>query len=198
MVFASMSVSLDGFSAGANDGPDNPMGDRGEELHNWLFDLEGWREPHGLEGGTGGPESDRINAADVGALVMGHRMYMNGERPWGSEPPFHEPVYVVTHAQREPRVADGDTTFYFVNDGAGAALAAARESAGDRDVRVAGGANVIQQLLNAGEIDELELQIVPIVLGAGVPMFDGVKVGFELIDQLQGAQVTHVRYRVTS
>jgi dihydrofolate reductase len=198
-----MSISLDGFVAGADDGPGNPLGDGGEQLHEWLYELESWRKPHGLEGGVGSAESEHYGKAfeSTGAWVMGHRMYMNAEVPWGDDPPFHTDVYVVTHEQREPRVAGGGTTFYFVNDGVSAAIEAARASAGEQDVRVAGGANVVQQGLASGAIDELNLQIVPLLLGSGVPMFGGARLNgarFELIDQFQGAQVTHVRYRVIS
>src|SRR6266516_3085840 len=140
-VTAEISVSLDGFIAGPDDGVDNPLGDGGERLHEWVFPLKSWREPHGQEGGETGPDDEVFaeSIANTGAVVMGRRMFDHGERPWGDEPPFHCPVFVLTHRAKDPLVKKGGTTFSFVSDGIESALAQARDAAGDKDVAVAGG-----------------------------------------------------------
>ena len=159
-VFAQLAVSLDGYVAGPNDGRGNPLGDRGERVHAWVYSLATRRERQGLTGGRSG------------ATVMGRRTFDNGEEPWGREPPFRTPVFVVTSRAREPLRREGGTTFTFVTEGLESAVERARAAAGAKDVRVAGGADVLQQTLAAGLLDELELHLAPVFLGGGVRLFD--------------------------
>jgi dihydrofolate reductase len=201
-VFAQMSVSLDGYVAGPGDGPDNPLGDRGEIVHEWMIDTAAFLERHG--GRTGGRrdrESELLaeSIARTGATVMGRRMFDNGEEPWGPEPPFRHPVFVVTHRAREPLVRDGGTTFHFVTDGIERALEQARAAAGERDVEIGGGADIVQQYLLAGLLDELEIHLAPVFLGGGVRLFDrpelaGRRLGRTRVVDSPGA--THARFEV--
>jgi dihydrofolate reductase len=209
-VIADMSVSLDGYIAGPNDSVDNPLGDNGERLHDWMVVLEGWRATHGLEGGE--RNQDSAVAAEfgenVGAYIMGRGMFSNGEGPWGDDPfqgywgenpPYHTPVFVLTHYARDPLPMEGGTTFHFVTDGMEAALAEARNVAADRDVRIAGGANVVRQYLSAGLIDQLQLHIAPVMLGGGVRLLDGLDastITFEPDRVIGSPGVTHIRYRI--
>jgi dihydrofolate reductase len=198
-VKADLSISLDGCIAGPNDGPEQGLGEGGERLHEWLFGLASWRERHGLEGGARGTDAEVLDEAfrNVGAVVMGRRMFDLAIDAWGEEPPFALPVFVVTHEAREP-LTRGQTTFTFVTEGIEAALARAIEAARGRDVSVAGGADVVRQLLAAGQLDELQLHLVPILLGGGVRLFDGLDpeaVRFEQARVLPSDAVTHVKLR---
>ena len=201
-VVVDITVSLDGFVAGRNDGPDLPLGEGGEQLHEWVYDLASWREPHGLEGGRTDADSRLLEEAieRTGAIVVGRRMFDNAQG-WGDNPPFGKPVFVLTHEVREPVVKEGGTTFTFVNDGIETAVEQARAAAGDKDVGIGGGASTIQQALAAGLVDELLIHTAPLLLGGGVRLFEGVEpggVGLERTDVLDSpAGVTHVRYRVT-
>jgi dihydrofolate reductase len=202
-------MSLDGFVAGPNQCVENPLGEGGMQLHEWVFGLAVWRRGHGLEGGEVNASSAVVERIvdNVGATVMGRNMFGGGPGPWadepwdgwwGDDPPFHTPVFILTHHAREPVVKQGGTTFTFVTDGIQAALAIAREAAGDRDVAIAGGANVAQQFLRAGLIDELVLHLVPVFLGDGARLFDGVAgAGLRLActDAVQAPGVTHLTYR---
>jgi dihydrofolate reductase len=157
-----ISVSVDGYVAGPNISLDNPLGERGEELHEWAFAAASWREAHGREGGEAGVDSDLLaeHVDSVGATIMGRGMFSCGSGPWeddpkadgwwGDEPPFHHPVFILTHHEREQVVKDGGTTFNFITDGIQSALDQAREAAGDKAVAIGGGADVAQQYLNAG------------------------------------------------
>ncbi len=177
-----VSVSVDGFLAGPNATLEEPLGAGGETLHEWVLATRRWREQHGLEGGEEGVDSDVVDehVGRVGATVMGRRMFSGGEGPWeddpnaggwwGDGPPFHHAVFVLTHHAREPLALKG-TTFTFVTDGIEAALPLARDAAGEQDVALAGGANVIQQFLHAGLVDEFQLHVAPVLLGGGVPLF---------------------------
>lgn len=178
-------MSLDGFIAGPNQTLEEPLGRGGEQLHEWALGAQAWREAHGMEGGERNIDNQVVEEglAGVGATVMGRRMFSGGEGPWeddpnadawwGDEPPFHHPVFVLTHHAREPVTKEGGTTFTFVTDGIDAALEQARGVAGDGDVAVAGGADVVQQYLRAGLLDELQVHLVPVLLGDGVRLFDG-------------------------
>jgi dihydrofolate reductase len=201
-----IAISLDGFSAGPNQSEENPLGEGGEQLHEWVLKLEAWRRPHGYEGGEVNASSPVIEAAqvNVGAIVMGRNMFGGGPGPWGDwegwwgdDPPFDVPVYVVTHHAREPLEKVG-TTFHFVTDGIEATLAQAREAAGDKDVAIAGGADVIQQYLRAGVVDEMQLHVVPVLLGSGERLLDGVGTGLELeqTSAIEAPGVTHLTYSV--
>lgn len=208
-VTADISVSLDGYLAGPDPTQDEPLGKGGEGLHEWVIATKGWRERHGYEGGETGVDSEMSEraSANMGAVVMGRAMFGPveggawGDEPWdgwwGDDPPFHVPVYVLTHYEREPLEKDGGTTFHFVTGGIESALAQARAAAGDAEVLVAGGGDVIRQSIHAGAVDELQLHIVPILLGAGTRLFDGLAPSsVELIEVVDSPAVTHIRYRM--
>jgi dihydrofolate reductase len=195
-----ISVSLDGYVAGPDDGPEQPLGRGGEQLHEWLVGTASWRSRHGYEGGSTGVDADVMEEAftGTGAIVMGRRMFDLGEPYWGEDPPFHVPVFVVTHEPREA-IVRSDTTFAFVTGGPEGALERAREAAGEGDVSIAGGADVIRQLLRAGEVDQLQLHVVPVLLGGGASLFDGVgpdAAPLEQVRALVGDGVTHLLLRV--
>jgi dihydrofolate reductase len=202
-----ISISADGYVAGPDQSLENPLGVGGERLHDWVVALRAWREPHGLDGGEVNASNQVLeeSLANVGAEIMGRGKFGGGPGPWsdewqgwwGDEPPFHMPVFVLTHHEREP-LALADTTFTFVTDGIEAALDRARDVAGGKDVLLGGGASVINQYLAAGLVDELELHVVPLVLGGGARLFDGVGAGLQL-EQLRAIEapgVTHLTYRV--
>lgn len=198
-VTADISLSLDGFITGPNDGPDNPLGDEGQQLHQWVYGLRSWRERHQLSGGDTGPDADLLSEtfAETGAVLMGRRMFEAGEGPWGDDPPFRVPVFVVTHTPREPLTKSG-TTFTFVTEGVESALAQARTAAEGRDVSVAGGARMIQQALVLGLLDELQLHLVPVLLGGGIRLFDHLgpqPPALEKTRVVDSAGVTHLRLR---
>lgn len=203
-----ISVSLDGYVAGPDQSKEEPLGVGGEGLHEWVVRLEAWRKPHGLEGGevnASTPVMEEVQT-NVGATIMGRNMFGGGSGPWneddpwngwwGNNPPFHTPVYVLTHHAREPLETEGDTTFFFVTDGIESALEQARAAAGQKDVQIGGGAEVIQQYLAAGLVDEFDLHFAPILLGGGARLFENV--GDLKIEQLRAIDapgVTHIKYR---
>ncbi|HEU4658119.1 MAG TPA: dihydrofolate reductase family protein [Capillimicrobium sp.] len=202
-----ISVSVDGYAAGPNPSHDEPLGEGGERLHEWAIATDSWQRQHGRTGGERNVDAEVIDEAQagVGAYVMGRNMFGGGPGPWdaswrgwwGDEPPFHAPVFVVTHHARDPLPMEGGTTFTFVTDGVGSAIEQARAAAGDGDVMVAGGASTVNQALAAGLLDELYLHVVPVVLGGGERLF--VDVGdpkLEPVDVVASPAVTHVRYRV--
>ena len=206
-VTCQISISLDGFAAGPNQSVDNPLGEGGERLHEWVFPTDAWRGQHGLEGGERSADSEVAESLvrGVGAYVMGRNMFGGGHGPWdtswrgwwGEEPPFHVPVFVLTHHAREPLEMRGGTTFTFVTDGIDAALQQAREAAGEQDVCIAGGASTVQQYLAAGHLDELYLHIAPVVLGDGERLLENVgHPTLEPVEVVHSPATTHVRYRV--
>jgi dihydrofolate reductase len=198
-VIVDITMSLDGFVAGPDDRPGQGLGVGGELLHEWVYELASWREPHGLEGGKRNRDSELLEEAQArsGAVVLGRRMYDNAGG-WGERPPFGKPVFVLTHEVREPEAKEGGTTFTFVNDGVESALEQARAAAGDGDVAVGGGASTIQQFLRAGLLDELQVHVAPLLLGGGVRLFGDLAgpIELELVGTIQSEAVTHVRYRV--
>jgi dihydrofolate reductase len=204
---AEISVSLDGFAAGPNQGREHPLGEGGERLHQWVVPTQSWREQHGMEGGDKGPDDDVAHEVGqgVGAYIMGRNMFGPGRGEWdetwrgwwGEDPPYHVPVFVLTHHAREPLPMEGGTTFHFVTDGIESAVEQARAAAGDQDVKIIGGASVIQQYLAAGLLDELYLHIAPVVLGAGERLLENVgDPTLEPIDVVASPAATHVKYRV--
>jgi dihydrofolate reductase len=205
-VKVSMAMSLDGFVAGPNQSFENPLGEGGMRLHEWLFELEAFQAEHGGGGGTTNASTQIVaDLQDAGAHVMGRHMFGGGSGPWdeswkgwwGDEPPYHGPVFVLTNHPHEPLPMQGGTTFYFVTDGIDAALERAREAAGDADVLIAGGASVVQQYFAAGLIDEITLSVSPVLLGAGERFFAGGVTGkLEQIAVIEAPGVTHLRYRV--
>lgn len=209
-VRAHISVSLDGYVAGPGQSMEEPLGVGGERLHDWVVVLRAWREAAGMEGGEVNANSAVVldERANVGAEIMGRGKFGPPKRGpwdddpwqgwWGDEPPFHKPVFVLTHHARAPlRLAD--TTFTFVTDGIHSALDQARAAAGGKDVFIGGGATVINEYLAAGLLDELELHVVPLLLGGGARLFDGVgpDVTLDLLRVREGPGVTHLTYRVT-
>jgi dihydrofolate reductase len=204
-----ISMSLDGFVAGPNQSEENPLGVGGEDLHEWVVKLEAWRRQHGLEGGEVNASSAVLEEiqTNVGATVMGRNMFGGGPGPWdkddpwngwwGDNPPFHTPVFVLTHHPRDPLEMKGGTTFYFVTDGIESALEQGRQAAGANDVMIGGGANVLQQYLAAGLVDEFDLHVVPILLGDGERLLE--KVGDIKLEQVRAVEapgVIHIKYRV--
>jgi dihydrofolate reductase len=210
-VICDISMSLDGFVAGPNRTLEQPLGDGGEGLHEWVVGLASWRERHGIEGGETNADSDVVEESvqATGAVVMGRRMFSGGEGAWdddpnadawwGDDPPFRVPVFVLTHHAREPVVKQGGTSFNFVTDGIESALEQALAAAGDKDVALAGGASVVQQFLRAGLLDELQIHIAPLLLGGGVSLFDRLEtgpIGLEATRVIASPSVTHLRFRV--
>jgi len=202
-----ISISLDGFVAGPNQSIDNPIGEGGMRLHQWVFVTDSWREQHGLKDGERTADALVVDEVvqGVGAYIMGRKMFGGGDGPWdeawtgwwGEDPPFHAPVFVLTHHPREPLSMQGGTTFTFVTDGIESALEEARAAAGDRDVTIAGGASAVRQYLAAGMLDELYLHVVPIILGAGERLLEDVgDPTLEPVKVIASRAVTHVKYRV--
>jgi len=204
-----ISMSLDGFVAGPSQSVDNPLGIGGMRLHEWVIELEAWRGQHGLEGGEVNQSSPVFAEmfANSGATVMGRNMFgghpggWDASNPWngwwGTDPPYHHPVFVITHYPRDPLVMEGGTTFNFVTDGIQSALEQARRAAGGKDVLVAGGASVANQYLKAGLVDEMHINLVPILLGSGERLFAGVGDdlhGLELVRTVTAPKVTHLKY----
>jgi dihydrofolate reductase len=204
-----ITMSLDGFVAGPNQSVENPLGVGGMALHEWAFPLAAFREAHGEEGGEVNESTPVMEgmAENVGAGIMGRGMFGGGPGPWGDDPwngwwgenpPFHHPVFVLTHHAREP-LELGDTTFHFVTEGIESALEQAKGVAGDEDVTIGGGASVAQQYLAAGLIDEFEVSVAPLLLRGGARLFDnlgGAKIELEQVRTIGAPGVTHVKYRV--
>lgn len=206
-------MSLDGFVAGPSQSVDNPLGIGGERLHEWVFPLEVWRAMHGLEGGEVNESTGVVeeSLANIGATVMGRNMFgghpgpWDAEKPWngwwGDNPPFHHPVFVLTHHRREPLRLEGGTTFTFVTEGIEAALEQAREAADGKEVSLAGGAKVARQYLAAGFVDEMEIHLVPTLVGSGERLFDGLgddMHGLELVRTVAAPKVTHFKFEKSS
>jgi dihydrofolate reductase len=206
----SISMSVDGYMAGPNQSRNDPLGERGEELHAWVFATRGWNEMQGREGGDADSIDNRYAGswgANTGAFIMGRNMFgpirgsWDSAEPWtgwwGDDPPYHTPVFVLTHHAREPVEMQGGTTFHFVTGGIEEALDRARAAAGARDVSIGGGASTIQQYLRAGLVDEMLLHVVPVFLGSGERLFDdlgGEPRGFECVELVSSAAATHYTY----
>lgn len=208
--FADISISLDGFVAGPNPTLEEPLGEGGERLHEWAFRLASFRQSHGMEGGEHGAEDDYYAEvlATTGAYVMGRLMFSGGEGPWehdpraegwwGGNPPFHAPVFVLTHHPREPLLMEGGTSFTFVTEGIEAALEQARAAAGEKNVAVAGGASAIQQALRVGALDELRIHVAPVLLGGGTRLFEPLgnePLRLDATSVSSSPDATHIRYR---
>jgi dihydrofolate reductase len=204
-----ISMSLDGFIAGPDQSVDDPLGIGGERLHEWVFPLAAWRAPHGLEGGETNDSTPVVEEelANIGATIMGRNMFGGHPGPWkeddpwngwwGANPPFHHPVFVLTHHAREPLELEGGTTFTFVTDGMETALQQARRAAGGKDVALAGGAKAARQYLAAGLVDEMDIHLVPTLLGGGERLFEGVGDslhGLQLVRTVATPAVTHLKF----
>lgn len=201
-------MSLDGYVAGPRQSVENPIGIGGMRLHQWAFRLGAWRAIHGMEGGENDASARVVDesVAGIGATIMGRKMFggppgpWDAQQPWngwwGDAPPFHHPVFVLTHHERAPLALDGGTTFHFVTGGIEDALVQARHAAGDGDVSLAGGAAAARQYLAAGLVDEMEISLVPALLGSGERLFDGVGDdlhGLELARTVATPHVVHVK-----
>ena len=203
-----ITMSLDGYVAGPGQSLENPLGVGGSALHEWAFPTRSFRAAHGMDEGEAGLDDDRAAAwnRNVGATIMGRNMFGPVRGPWGSEtwngwwgddPPYHHPVYVLTHHPREPQDMQGGTTFHFVTDGIESALGRAVEAARGQDVSLAGGAGTAQQFLRAGLIDEMEIHVVPVLLGGGSRLFenlDGGPTGYDCVGLVSSPVVAHYSY----
>ncbi len=206
-VTCQISVSLDGYVAGPDQSTDNPLGVGGMRLHEWAFATAAWRKQHRKDGGehTADAKVAEEMMQGVGAYIMGRKMFGGGGGAWdetwkgwwGEDPPYHAPVFVLTHHPRELLSMEGGTSFTFVTDGIESALEAARAVAGEKDISIAGGANAVQQYLAAGVLDELYLHITPVILGAGERLLENIgDPTLEPLEVIASPAVTHVRYRV--
>jgi len=207
----SVTMSLDGYVAGPNQSVKEPLGVGGEALHDWAVELAAFKEAHGQKGGTVNASSPVFQEMfeNVGAEIMGRNMFGGGPGPWtpdwkgwwGENPPFHMPVFVLTHHPREPLPMRGGTTFHFVTDGIESALSQARRAAADKDVLIGGGAKTIQQFLAAGLVDEVNISMVPLLLGGGERLLDNLGDPAPRLEQsrvVEGPGVVHLRYRVAN
>jgi dihydrofolate reductase len=206
----SITMSLDGYVAGPNQNEENPLGIGGMELHQWVFPLRTFREMHGQEGGEVNASSTVVEErrANIGATIMGRNMFgpIRGPWPdecwrgwWGHDPPYHHPVFVLTHHPRKSLEMDGGTSFHFVSDGIESALAQAKDAARGLDVWLAGGASVTNQYLAAGLVDEFDVSVAPLILGAGARLFEGLDAGLKLkqIRAVDAPGVTHIKYELS-
>lgn len=203
---AAFSISVDGYGAGPDQSRENPLGRGGEGLHEWFVPTRGFKSVYGREGGSTGIDDDmgKRSMENLGAWIMGRNMFgpVRGEWPddqwkgwWGDNPPYHCPVFVLSHHERSPLEMAGGTVFHFVTGGIHQALRRAREAASDKDIRVGGGVATIRQYLEARLIDEMHLAIAPVILGSGEPLFEGlnlVELGYEVVGSRQGEAALHV------
>jgi dihydrofolate reductase len=203
-----ITISLDGYVAGPGQSLEHPLGKGGEALHEWAIATRSWRAAHGRDGGDTGVDDERIAAAtdNVGATIMGRNMFGPERGPWsdepwrgwwGDDPPFHTPVFVLTHHAREPLALDGGTTFHFVTGGIDEALDRAAGAAAGKDVAIGGGAATVQQYLRAGLVDEFELHVAPLLLGGGARLFEGLDGGphgYEPAGIVSSPRAAHFRY----
>ena len=206
----SITMSLDGYVAGPDQSEENPLGVGGMELHEWFFPLKAFREMHGDEGGETNVNSSVVEErrANIGATIMGRNMFGGSSGPWGEDPwrgwwgedpPYHHPVFVLTHHAREPLKMEGATTFHFVTDGIESALAQAKDAAQGRDIWLAGGASVVNQFLAAGLVDEIDISIAPVIIAGGERLFQGLQRGALKLKQIRvidAPSVTHIKYKV--
>ncbi len=202
VVFVSIGMSLDGYIAGPHRSPHNPLGDRGPSIHEWMYPQRAYRQDlHLGAGGETGNDNTYLERTmrRVGVSIMGKRMFEEGEANWPENAPFHTPVLVMTHETRAPWQRPGATTFQFTSARPVEVLALARELAGGKDIRISGGANTILQFLHAGLVEELEIDLSPVLLGGGLRLFDGIdrtKVRFEVLGATHSPTVTHLSYAV--
>ena len=204
-----ISMSLDGFVAGPDQSVENPLGVGGERLHEWAIELDKWRQAHGKTGGESN-ESSRVmeeQLTNIGATIMGRNMFgghpgpWKSDKPWtgwwGKNPPFHHPVFVLTHHAREPLILEGGTSFTFVTEGIESALAQAKKAAGGKDVALSGGAKACQQYLAAGLVDEMDISVAPVLLGGGERLFDSIgddMHGLQLTRTVAAPHVVHLKF----
>lgn len=210
-VFADITMSMDGYIAGPAPTLKEPLGERGQQLHEWVMRLAAWRAAHGMDGGETGPDNELMKeiTANTGAVIMGRKMFSGGHGPWendpnplgwwGDTPPFHTPVFILTNHPRETVTMKGGTSFHFVTDGIQSAMTQAKAAAGDKDISIAGGAMAIQQYMKAGMLDELQIHIVPLLLHGGTRLLENLgNAALEKIRVIDSPLVTHVKFRVRS
>jgi dihydrofolate reductase len=208
-VVADISMSLDGFIAGPDATLKEPLGRGGEQLHEWVVKLAVWRKAHGKRGGEANPDSEIMEEAmaNTGAVIMGRGMFSGGKGPWetdpnaaawwGDNPPFHVPVFILTEHEREKVDKKGGTSFTFVTDGVESALSQAKATAGNKDISIAGGTKTIQQFIKAGLLDELQIHVVPVLLGGGVRLLENLgNAKMEKIRVIDSPEVTHLKFRI--
>jgi dihydrofolate reductase len=202
-------VSLDGYGAGLDQSQKQPLGRKGEDLHRWFHPTKTFNSLFGREGGTTGIDDDfaRRGTENLGAWILGRNMFgpVRGAWPdeswrgwWGPNPPYHVPVFVLTHHARQPLEMEGGTTFHFVTGGTDEALERARAAAGERDIRIGGGTATIRQYLRTRQIDEMHLAVSPVILGSGEHLWNGIDLdalGYELVEHVASAAATHVVFR---
>lgn len=202
---SAFSISIDGYGAGPDQDSDHPLGRGGDALHDWMIPTRTFQNLYGKDGTTGTDDDFAARSFEnLGAWIMGRNMFgpVRGEWPdeswrgwWGENPPYHVPVFVLTHHARPPLEMEGGTVFHFVTGGIREALDRAREAAGGKDVRIGGGASTIRQYLQAGLVDEMHLAIAPVLLGSGEPLFDGIDLpalGFDVAEHVQTDKATHI------
>jgi dihydrofolate reductase len=207
----SITMSLDGYVAAPDQSVSDPLGKGGEKLHDWAFAVRTFRQLHGLDGGETGPNDQAAaeSVENIGATIMGRHMFGGGDGPWstnppwkgwwGDNPPYHTPVFVLTHHPRKPLEMEGGTTFHFVTDGIHSALEQAKTAARGKDLALGGGANVAQQYLKAGLLDEMEIHVVPLLLGGGARLFDntgGRQTAYDCVRVVNSPSVSHYKYRL--
>lgn len=203
-VFFDIGITIEGYIAGPNRGPENPLGDDGLTIHDWMFRQKSFLQNLGMEGGNENNNDNEIIEKTfnrTGANIMGRHMFEEGEADWSEEAPFETPVYVLTHYQRDSWERKDGTTFYFTNESIDAILQKAKKDAGEKDVRISGGASVIQQYLNAGLIDEFSIHIAPMLMGNGIRLFENIqkeKFSFEIANVIHSPEVTHIFYNVVN
>lgn len=203
---SAFTISLDGFGAGLNQSKENPLGVKGNELHAWMHPTKMFQNMLGKDGGTEGIDNDFAEKSmeNIGAWIMGRNMFgpIRGSWPdnewkgwWGDEPPYHGPVYILTHHTRGPIEMKGGTIFYFITGGIELALAEAKKVANGKDIRILGGVSTIRQYLQAGYVDEMHFVISPVFLGSGEHLFSGIdmsKLGLNQIQRVEGEKGTHI------
>ena len=200
-----ISMSLDGYITGPDNSSEHPLGENGEMLHQWLYRLASWRKRHGISSGKINKVNKDAKVVEesfksTGAVIMGRRMYDHGVKYWGDNPPFHVPVFVLTHERKEKIVKEGATSFTFVTDGIKSALLQAKAAAGNKNVAIAGGADTARQFMKAGLLDEMQIHFVPILLGGGIRLFDRLDSGPITLKRnrvIESTGVTHIRFRVS-
>ena len=210
-LISDITMSVDGYVAGPDPTLEQPLGRSGEQLHEWIVATKSWREAHGMDDGQDNADSRLLekHLGSIGATIMGRRMFSGGSGPWeedpnaagwfGDDPPFRHSVFVLTHHARDPEAKEGGTTYVFVTDGIESAFEQARAAADGRDVQVSGGANVVQQYLAAGMLDELQVHVAPVLLGGGVRLFDRLGPDapkLERMSVVESPAAVHLRYRV--
>ena len=208
-VISDISMSLDGYIAGPHPTLDEPLGKRGEELYEWVTKLAEWRKAHGMEGGKTGTDNDVIKEPfeNTGAVIMGRKMFSGGRGPWekdptadgwwGDTPPFHVPVFILTSHPRKAVIKKGGTSFTFVTEGIKNALDQAKKAAGEKNILIAGGADVIQQFIKSGILDEIQVHVVPIFLGGGTPLFHNLEnITLTKMRVIDSPEVTHMKFSI--